>query len=304
MLNNSKVPLVSVIITTYNRNDFLMKTLKSIQTQTYSNLEIIVIDDGSEDDIAVKNREICNKFYLCKYYYKSNSGQPDSRNYGLKKAKGDLIGFCDDDDIWIPEKLEKQIDIFNNYPEVFIVTGDTEYITKEGVKTGNVKSHRGFNHGQIFNALLIKNRTASIVPLLKKAVFDKVGYFNPDFTIAEDWEFWRRVSYYFEFYAINEVLAYVRLHHSTMSSKRQNTPIAWVLLYRKLTKSLLSWGKNKFDKSERNLIYKSEWENHKKIFVNHCPNKKQKLKLLNDVAKKNIYDALHILLLIFRFEFF
>ena len=90
--------LTSVIITTYNRADFLKKTLDSIENQTYKNVEIIVIDDGSTDEIAIKIKNICLEFSKCQYHWKSNTGQADSRNFGIEKAKGEYISFCDDDD--------------------------------------------------------------------------------------------------------------------------------------------------------------------------------------------------------------
>src|SRR5690606_22444103 len=133
------------------------------------------IDDGSIDTIAAENKAICEKFSTCNYYYKENSGQPDSRNYGIKKSKGDFFAFCDDDDIWVKDKLEKQISILNTEQEYGLVTGSIEYINREGIKKGTIKSHQGHNHGNVFRDLLVKNRTASIVPLIRKEVIDKAG---------------------------------------------------------------------------------------------------------------------------------
>ena len=247
---------------------FLTETLETIQNQTYKNLEILVVDDGSSPEEAVKNKLLCENFDKCTYYYKTNSGQPDSRNYGIKRSKGQFIAFCDDDDYWALDKLEKQVAVFKDYPEYAVVTGCIEYINEDGSKTGVIKCHKGHNHGDIFKNLLIKNRTASIIPLVKLEVFDKVGYFNPNFRIGEDWEFWRRVSYYYKFYALPDVLGYVRLHDNNMSKSRVNDPLVRFLLYRKLTTTLLYWGENKFSRKERKLIYKIEWTFYKKMFNN------------------------------------
>ena len=136
-------PLVSVVMTTYNRSTYLLEAISSIANQTYNNLEILLIDDGSIDTIAAENKAICDKFPTCNYYYKENSGQPDSRNYGIKKSKGDFFAFCDDDDIWVKDKLEKQISILNTEQEYGLVTGSIEYINREGIKKGTIKSHQG-----------------------------------------------------------------------------------------------------------------------------------------------------------------
>ena len=105
ILNN--LPLVSVVFTTFNRSYFLSETIHNIAYQTYPNIEILIVDDGSFLDIAKDNKTICLKYPNCQYFYKPNTGQPDSRNYGIKRANGDFIGFCDDDDVWILDKLEK-----------------------------------------------------------------------------------------------------------------------------------------------------------------------------------------------------
>lgn len=297
-------PLVSVIITAYNRSVFLRETLETIQNQTYTNIEILVIDDGSFKVEAEKNNLLCKEFDKCTYYYKENSGQPDSRNYGVKRATGIYIAFCDDDDLWVLDKLEKQIAVLKQNTEYGLVTGCIEYINEDGTKSGNIKSHTGHSHGYVFKEFLIKNRTASITPMLRREIFDKVGFFNPDFTIGEDWEFWRRVSYYYNFYALPDVLGYVRLHGDNMSKSRVNDPLVRFLLYRKLTTTLLSWGEGKFDKKERHLISIIEWGFYKKMFNNRCPGVVKKIILFKRIGGLNVKDAFHLMLLYFKNEVF
>ncbi|MFC4721196.1 glycosyltransferase family 2 protein [Geojedonia litorea] len=304
MIIENNIPVVSIIVTTYNRNRYLEHTLRSIQNQTYTYLEILVVDDGSNAEESKLNQSICSKFLKCHYYYKPNTGQPDSRNYGIQKVKGKFIGFCDDDDVWVLDKLEKQIKVFEAHPEIFVVTGDTATITQSGERTGDIKSHAGFNHGYIFEHLLLKNRTASIIPLVRKEVFEKVGYFNPSFTIAEDWEFWRRVSYYYPFYAINEVLGYVRLHDSNMSITRVNSAIERSLLYRKLTKSLLDWGKDKFTRKDYDLVKSKEWHYYKTMLINRHPKFKDKVSFIFRLTNYQPREIINFLYLYLRFQLF
>lgn len=295
--------LVSVVVTTFNRNVYLKETIASIVSQTYNDIELIVIDDGSELSYAAENREICKQFSKCNYFYKKNTGQPDSRNYGIMRSKGAFIGFCDDDDVWVLDKLEKQLKIFELHPEYSIVTGCIEYLYESGERTGKLKCHDGYNHGYIFENLLIKNRTASITPLLKREVFEKVGLFNPNFTIAEDWEFWRRLSYYYEFYSTNDVLAYVRLHPGNMTKTRTDKPHENFELYRKLTNCLLEWGEDRFNEADYKLIYSKEWVYYRKIMGNHCPGIYNKVKFIKRVFINDFHEGVHLINLMLRNHF-
>lgn len=301
-INHEERDLVSVVITTFNRNEYLKETLYSIQNQSYPFIEILLIDDGSDFKISRRNKEIAKCFSKCKYYYKKNTGQPDSRNFGISKSKGVYIGFCDDDDYWVLSKIEKQLSVLKLNPIYSIVTGCIEYVKENSEKTGDVKCHEGHNHGSIFENLLIKNRTASITPLLKREVFNKVGYFNPNFTIAEDWEFWRRLSYYYKFYNIKQVLAYVRLHPENMSKSRTGEPLENYKLYRKLTIALIKWGQGRFNTTDYNLVYSYEWQQYRQIMTNHYPGFLNKFKFLKRVFFNDISDGFHILSLIMKYE--
>ena len=291
--------LTSVIITTYNRADFLKKTLDSIENQTYKNVEIIVIDDGSTDEIAIKIKNICLEFSKCQYHWKSNTGQADSRNFGIEKAKGEYIGFCDDDDYWVLDKLEKQITILENYNNFDIVTGDIGFVDKEGTVLDRIKSHSGYNHGNIFENLLTHNRTSSVTPLLRKKVFEKSGLFNPKFTIAEDWDFWRRASFYHKFYAQNEIMAYVRIHGNNMTYKHE-TIYERIMLYRKLSKELLKWGKKKFNSHEFQLIESCERQKYQRIISNNIDTKWNQVLFLLSILMRHPKDGIYIISLFLR----
>ncbi|GGK60788.1 MULTISPECIES: glycosyltransferase [Flavobacteriaceae] len=294
-----KSPLVSVIITTYNRNKYLEECLLSIVNQSYRNIEVFVIDDGSDIDIAKKNKELCREFLKCNYYYKENSGQPDSRNYGIKKSKGNYIAFCDDDDYWVLDKLEKQIEILNIYPKIGLVSGCIRTVDKNSTLLKEQQCPIIKNNINNFEYLLIKNRIKSPTPLIRKEVFDKVGLFDTNYTIAEDWEFWRRVSYFYEFYNTNTVLAYVRIHSNNMTNERTGDALESFLLYRKLTKSLINWGNLFFSKQDVKLIYNIEYRIYRKLFMNHCPGLNKKIKLLFRIIRNDCRDMIHLIHLYF-----
>ena len=172
-------PLVSVIIPTYNRPDFLKLTIESILCQTYPKLEIIVVDDGSPGD---HNQQLCKQFPEVNYIKIPNSGGPARpRNIGIGRAEGEYIALVDDDDIWLPEKIEKQVHILNTNPDFGLVHGPCEIIDENGTKTGKVMGRKGAScekHGDV-KLRMIGNWTIMMpTPLVRNTVFKQVGGFN------------------------------------------------------------------------------------------------------------------------------
>src|SRR5690606_30975219 len=119
--------LVSIIIPTYNRATLIGETIKSVLDQTYTNWELIIVDDGSIDD----TRNIVSKFRSTKikYYYVEHSGLVGAvRNYGIRQASGEYIAFHDSDDLWVKNKLEFQLDLLSQFPESkFIISNAVEF---------------------------------------------------------------------------------------------------------------------------------------------------------------------------------
>ena len=197
-----KTPLVSVIIPTYNRTDYLKITLNSVLSQTYKNIEIIVVDDGSEGDA---NKTLCDSFSNVIYIKIKNSGGPARpRNTGIKAAKGELIGFTDDDDIWLPQKLEKQVSTLMDHL-------DYGRPGSPLVKHGDVRLR------------MMGNWTLMMpTPLVRSEVIKKVGFFNEKIPSAlEDVEFWVRCSFYTFFYYLDEPMVHYRKHGSNISTNRK-----------------------------------------------------------------------------------
>ena len=202
--------VVSVIITTFNRKDFLEETILSVVNQTYKNIEIIVVDDGSKINYAEK---ICNQFNNCKYYYKNNGGVSSARNYGIQKAKGDYIAFLDDDDLFKVDKIEKQLDILLKNPKFSLVHSSATVIEHDGkissrtIGSSIEKAH--LRTGNVFWNALGRWCVKSPTPLLRKEVFEKV-MFDESIEVSEDFDFYQRLFYHFEVYYIYESLAYYR----------------------------------------------------------------------------------------------
>lgn len=166
MNNKIKTPLVSIIIATYNRASLIVETINSILIQTYNNIELIVVDDGSTDC----TEKIVESFHdnRINYFKTENWGGPARpRNIGIENAKGKYIAFCDDDDLWLPDKLEKQLKFLSEYNVVGIgsnseLIGDTTLFRKRSVSTLKDVKTLGFKdmingHNVCLSSLVILN---------------------------------------------------------------------------------------------------------------------------------------------------
>lgn len=204
-------PLVSVIITTYNREKYLDEAISSVINQTFKNFEILVIDDGSKQNYA---ENICNKYKDCYYFFKNNGGVSSARNYGIRKSKGTYIAFLDDDDYWKPNKLEKQVKLLSKYTDVDCIHSSLEVIDEAGKRLNKnlgatkQKAHKrsGFVFWNALGVWLVKAST----PLIRKKVFTKGLLFDESLEVGEDTDFYQRMFYKHKVLYINEPLAYYR----------------------------------------------------------------------------------------------
>ena len=217
-------PLVSVIVPTYNRTSYLKLTLDSIASQTYSPVEIIVVDDGSPGN---DNEDLCTNYDTVKYIRIANSGGPAiPRNTGLRVANGEFIALLDDDDIWLPKKLEKQLAILNANPEFDLVHGPCELIDEHGGLVDTIIGRPrslDVKHGDVSGRMAGNWTLMMPTPLMRASLLKKVGYFNEIMPAAgEDREFWTRCSFHGKFYYLDEPLAWYRKHTNSISSQNKD----------------------------------------------------------------------------------
>src|SRR3990167_692982 len=165
-----KQPLVSVIMPTYNHAQFIGEAIDSVLNQTYKNLELIIIDNYSEDN----TEEIVKSFnnQRIKYVkFRNNGVIVASRNVGMKMAKGKYFAFLDSDDLWLPNKLEKQIPLFERDGKVGLVYSDIILFNEKGKEKRSFefkKPHRG----NVFPELLLENFINTQTVLIRKEAFD------------------------------------------------------------------------------------------------------------------------------------
>jgi len=205
----NKNPTVSVIIPTYNRAHLIGRAIQSVLNQTYQDFEIIIVDDGSTDNTEEVIKEFQEQDKRVKYIkHDKNKGGSAARNTGIKTARGEYIAFQDSDDEWFPEKLEKQMKIFENMPkEVGIIYSDMWRII--GNKKKYFYSPEIMPKDKIIYEQALDYSVGNIgiqTSLIKKEVFDKAGMFDEEFYRFIDLEFFIRLSKYYYFYHISEPL--------------------------------------------------------------------------------------------------
>jgi len=198
--------LVSVVIPAYNSEKYIDKAINSVLNQTYQDFEIIIIDDGSVDN----TRQIIENTNdsRIKYIYQENSGPAAARNNGIKNASGEYIAFLDSDDVWLPEKLEKQIKILKKESDICLVF--TAFVMQdEGKEKKEIYRFKTYKNEKLVKNLLLNPMATVPYPstvMIKKSYLDMVGYFDTELYTSEDWDLWMRLATKANFYYIDEVL--------------------------------------------------------------------------------------------------
>lgn len=196
---------VSVIIPTYNRADTIERAVRSVLAQTYTNLEVIVVDDGSSDhteDVVKRIEDERVRFYRLP----SNGGVGHARNEGVKLAGTELIAFHDSDDVWRPEKLEKQMAYWEKYPEFGMIYCPYLFHRLDGSEMkipDPAKSEK--LEGDIFYSLLVRNSIGAPTVLMRKKCFVACGGFDESLKCLEDWEFALRFAHDFQIGYMDEI---------------------------------------------------------------------------------------------------
>jgi len=198
--------LVSVIIPVYNAERYLAEALDSIFIQDYRPLEVIVIDDGSEDNSA----KITQAYPQVCYVYQSHQNVAMARNTGLAKACGEYIAFLDADDCWTPDKLRIQMDYLLGHPEIQYTITRMKYFLEPGqAMPSNFKKQllEGDHIGRLLSTLVAR-----------KSIFDIAGKFKPELTTAEDVDWFARANdHHLPMAVIPNVLLHKRVHKANLS---------------------------------------------------------------------------------------
>lgn len=194
-LPGARRPLVSVVLPTHNMARFLGEALQSVLSQTYDQLEVHVIDDGSTDNPREAIGAMLSDTRV-HFHTIPQSGQGKAKNVGIRASRGEFIAFLDADDLWTLDKLETQLPLFVR-PEIGVVYSDFERIDVNGTP---LETFRGPVHvGRITNQLLIENFVTGMASIVRRECFEQVGLFEETIPMGIDYDLWLRISTKFEF---------------------------------------------------------------------------------------------------------
>lgn len=224
--------LVSVVVPAYNAEVYLAETISSVLNQTYQNLEVILVDDGSSDTTAQIALSFSGdtRFH---YIFQKNAGVSAARNKGYRESKGEYLAFLDADDLWLPNCLEERVKILDANPAVGLVHTDMVIIDEKGVATGQVLQGK---EGRILDELLLWNNTCIPAPssiLVPRSVLEAVGLFDTDLSTAADQEFFFRVAHRYPIARIPKPLGLYRIHGTNMHQNIALMERDHTLAYRK-----------------------------------------------------------------------
>jgi glycosyltransferase involved in cell wall biosynthesis len=205
----------SVIIPTYNRASTLPRALDSVLTQTHPADEIIVVDDGSDDETSTL---ISENYPQIRYLYQSNQGVSSARNTGIAGAKSEWIALLDSDDAWLPEKLERQRDSLITHPRLHICHTEEIWI-RNGIRVNPMRKHAK-QGGRIFQRCLPLCVISPSSVVLHRSLFEKYGDFDSSLPACEDYELWLRLCAHEEVQFLEQPLVVKYGGHEDQLSKK------------------------------------------------------------------------------------
>ena len=271
------LPLVSIITPVYNGEKYLLEAIESALAQAYKNFELLIVNDGSTD-----NSKSIISAYLSnpkiRYFEQQNAGVAAARNLALRYANGKYIGFLDQDDLWLPDKLSTQIEFLKTNQEIAFVHSRQDYIQADGTPIADYpKDWISDLHGKCFTELFRRNRIAVLTVLLRKSVIDDIGFFNETVSRADDYELWLRICSKYPLGFQDKKLALYRCHDTNASrdyiEMEQAELNALETLYKKNKEAFIFIDKNtlnnRFSKLHTEVANGFFWQKHNYSFALH-----------------------------------
>ena len=247
-MNN--LPLVSIVVPSYNHEKYVEQTIKSIVNQTYGNIELIVIDDGSSDSSVRIIKKLSN-LYNFKFIYRSNKGLSATLNEGIKLSQGKYWCVCASDDLYKPNKIEAQVKYMEENPKFGMSFAKTIMFDDDGNE--RAVKRRFSKEGWVFDELIIGTISIpAVTVMIRRNVFNNVGTFDEALWV-EDWDMWLKITNKYEIGFINEYLALYREHETNISKQ------TWKMYQAKFT-TLNKWKEQKIY-PKASLLWKLYWFN-------------------------------------------
>ena len=208
---------VSAIIPVYKGEAFIANAIESVLAQTYDNIEVIVVNDGSPDRSRSKIEPYLRDKRVL-YVEQPNAGVASARNTALRHASGNWIGFCDQDDEWLPHKIESQLDFLNKHPNTAMIHSDVTYVDEAGRELPHLPDFPSKAEGMCFAEVFKGNPVMTVTALVNREIIEEVGGFDASIRYSDDYDLWLRIASRYSLGYIDEPLALYRLHCGNTSS--------------------------------------------------------------------------------------
>jgi glycosyltransferase involved in cell wall biosynthesis len=214
--------LISIILPTHNGSAYIAQSIESCLNQSYGNVELIVVNDASEDN----TKDIISSYEDPRIFYLENDrnmGLANSLNKGFSRSKGDFLTWTSDDNYYTPDALLRMLSKLKEASSVNFVYANYYRINEIGKIIGKVSVKKSLN--------LLRNNCVGPCFLFKRIVYSRIGEFDPTFFLAEDYEYWLRVLKRFKMKNMNDYLYFYRSHSDSLTSK--NNPGNTAIVFRK-----------------------------------------------------------------------
>lgn len=216
------MPKFSVVISVFNKERYIADTLKSVLAQTFTDFEVVILNDGSTDNSEAEILKFNDP--RIRYFSKENQGAGAARNFVIKEAKSDYIALLDADDSWLPYYLEKQNMLITDYPNESVFATAIEIEKKNKIYPSEYSvlnlTHNEVRIVDFFSASFLNSILTSSSTVLHKRVFSKIGYYDPSIKSGEDTDLWIRIGLEYPVVFLNKSCAVYRYAFSSLSNTK------------------------------------------------------------------------------------
>ena len=216
-MKQSDAPKVSVVIATYNMAQYLHEAVHSVLEQSFQDLEVHIIDDGSSDNTERVVAALLRDGRVS-YHRQDNAGQTKAKNNGLKHCRGEFVGFCDADDVWLPHKIERQLEVLRADERIGAVYTKNQKIHHSGEIVQEEDGAGPYFSGWITEELFKRNFISFGTVLARRKCLEEFGGFNESYRMGIDWDLWLRMSTRYKIEFLDDVTYLYRVWLGQMSN--------------------------------------------------------------------------------------
>lgn len=270
--------MVSVIMAVYNGEKYIQEAIESVLNQTYKDIELVVVDDGSNDN----TRKIVEKYKDVIYIYQENKGQGSARNLGIEVSKGEYLAFLDSDDLYAPDKIEKQLKILLKNNNIDVVYNDLKVVDEKLNYLNILKSEGIYEKREDLLANIIYRQVIQgpICMMLRRKCIEDIKW-SEELIYAVDYEYVIKLAFKYNFKYLEEPLYIYRRHESNLSNKHNTTVEEEIRIVKKIgidnIKKIVS--KSNFTEDRKKMLLS-------KIYIKIHEYKDSEI-ILKDVVSKN-----------------